>query len=69
MTRAVTPPASIFQGKAASVVQTGVDVTFKPVVSADRRIVGVSLNPVFQTLKDKQTRSISVLNPVIPGAK
>jgi hypothetical protein len=61
-------PLPSFQGKAASVVQNGIDMTYRPVVSADRRVVGVSLNPVFQTLNRAGTVP-NVLNPAIPGGR
>ncbi len=59
-------PSHNYQGKAASVVDSGVEMTYKPVVSVDRRVEGMQLNPVFKTLGN---RNATVLNPAIPGGK
>jgi hypothetical protein len=59
-----------YQGKAASVVQNGVDMTFKPVITSDQRVVGVALNPVFQTMQQNVANAKpGVLNPAIPGGR
>jgi hypothetical protein len=65
--RAAAVPTGTYQGKAASVVDSGVEMTYKPVVSSDRQVVGMQLNPVFKTLGTRP--AVGVLNPAIPGGK
>jgi hypothetical protein len=57
-----------FQEKAPSFVDSGVDITVQPVISADKQdIIGVSLNPVVQTLDKVPQTAPVIVNPVIPG--
>jgi hypothetical protein len=60
--------APSFQGKAASLVPGGVEMTYRPIVAPDGKVVGTTLHPVFQTL-DHARASPTVLNPVIPGGR
>ena len=54
----------MYQTKVRSFVKNTMDVTAQAVISADRRYVRVSLNPVFSTV----TGAVPVVNnPLIPG--
>lgn len=62
-----TERASLQAAKISSNVSSGMEMTLQPVVTSDRRVVGMTLNPVFQTLGKSPTTPV-VVNPVIPGA-
>jgi hypothetical protein len=48
-------------------VANSVDVTAQATISADRRFVRLSLNPVFNTVTGMRTVPVAVSSPVIPG--
>src|SRR5262249_11941221 len=56
------------QSKAGSLVPGGVEMTYRPIVAPDGKIIVAALHPVFQTL-DRGRASPTVLNPVIPGGR
>ena len=49
-------------------MNTGLEMTLQPIVSADKQqVIGVSLNPVVQTLDKAPAAAPVIVNPVIPG--
>lgn len=62
---ALAQPA--FQEKVTSFVNTGLEMTLQPIVSPDKQVIGVSLNPVIQTLEKAPASAPVIVNPVIPG--
>ncbi|GIW80937.1 MAG: hypothetical protein KatS3mg105_2744 [Gemmatales bacterium] len=57
----------VYQTRARGLVGNGIDVALQPVVSPDKRVVGMRLDPVFQTL-DRVKNAPVVRNAVVPGA-
>lgn len=59
---------SAIQEKVNSFVNTGVEMTLQPIISSDNQeVIGVSLNPVVQTLDKAGSTAPVIVNPVIPG--
>jgi tetratricopeptide (TPR) repeat protein len=56
---------TLYQTKVSNFVQNSVEVTAQAVLSADRRSVRLSLNPVYNTAQT--TGPVRVVNPVFPG--
>jgi hypothetical protein len=57
---------TLYQSRVRSLVNSGVDVTAQAVLSADRRSVRVSMQPVFNTMD--ASKPVKVTSPVVPGA-
>lgn len=53
--------------KLPSVVASGIEMTLQPVLANDHSVLGMSLQPIFETLGSVQNEPI-VINPVIPGS-
>ncbi len=59
---------TLYQTRIKPFVQNAMDVTASAVLSADRRYLRLSMNPVFNTVTPARNAPV-VVNPTIPGAR